>query len=214
MRKHLFAGALALAVAGAGAGEAAAQQRTIGVKAGFVSANVDEEGADSRTSAGFGGFVQLPLAQNLSLQPEVLYLGKGFSGQADGIETTFELSYVEVPLLLQFHFPVEGGVSPRLFVGPAVAFEVGCDVSGSDGTTSVSLSCDEFDDFGFDLDTKSADFGLTFGAGLDVAAGSAIVTLDGRYDMGLSDILEFEGVSGVKNRAWGFFVGVGLPLGR
>lgn len=213
MRKLVIAAALALAAGGAGAGEATAQQQLIGVKAGFVSANVDEDGADARTTFGFGGFVQLPVAQNLSLQPEVLYLGKGFASEADGVDATFELTYVQVPLLLQYHFPVEGSVSPRLFAGPAVAFELACDVSGSDGSTNVSLSCDDFADFGFDLDTKSADFGLTFGAGVDIAAGSATVTLDGRYDMGLSEIVEFEGVSGLKNRAWEFFAGVGLPFG-
>lgn len=212
MRRSTMCAGLVLFAALAAARPASAQQNMLGVKGGFVSANVDEDGADSRTTAGFGGFAQLMLAPNLSLQPEALYLGKGFSGSDGGVESTFKLTYLQVPLLLQYHFPVEGNVSPRLFAGPAVAFKLSCDVEGNDGSTSLEFPCEDFQDFGLDLNPRSTDFGLSFGGGIDITSGGVVVTLDGRYDLGLSDVLEFEGVSGLKNRAWEFFAGVGLPL--
>lgn len=214
MRNTMMAAALALAVGAVGAQEAAAQETMLGVKAGFVSANVDEDGADARTSVGFGGFARFAVAPRLSVQPEALYLQKGFGDEAEGVDSTFELDYVQVPVLLQYHFPVDGNLSPRLFAGPALAFNLGCDVSGTDGSASVSLNCDDFAAFGLDLEARSVEFALVFGGGLDIAAGSMTVTFDGRYDLGLSDILEIEGTTGLKNRAWALFAGVGFPVGR
>lgn len=205
--------ALALAVGGAGAHEAVAQENMLGVKAGFVSANVDEAGFDARTSLGFGGFARFGVAPRLSVQPEALYLAKGFGDETDGIDATFELDYVQLPVLLLYHVPA-GGISPRLFAGPALAFNLGCDVSGSDGSAGVSFNCDEFSDLGFEFEAKTVEFALVLGGGVDIAAGSTTVTLDGRYDMGLSDVLEIEGLSGLRNRAWELFAGVGFPFGR
>lgn len=213
MRTLAMVAALGLAVGTIGVQNLSAQETQIGVKAGFVSANVDEDGADSRSSFAFGAFAQLPVAPNLSVQPELLYTGKGFAGEADGVDSEFQLSYLEIPVLVQYHFPVEGSVAPRLFAGPTVAFELGCDVEGTDGSVSASFSCDEFADFGLDLTTKSTDFGLAFGAGVGIESGAVTVTVDGRYVLGLTDIFEFEGVSALKNRAWELFLGAGFPVG-
>lgn len=213
MRTLAMVAALGLATGTIGVHHAAAQETQIGVKAGFVSANVDEDGADSRSSFAFGAFAQLPVAPYLSVQPELLYTGKGFAGEADGVDSEFQLSYLEIPVLVQYHFPVEGNVAPRLFAGPMVALELGCDVEGTDGSVSASFSCDEFADFGVDLTTKSTDFGLAFGAGVGIESGAVTVTVDGRYVLGLTDIFEFEGVSALKNRAWEFFLGAGFPVG-
>ena len=213
MRTLAIVAAVGLTVGSMGVHEAAAQERLVGVKAGFVTANVDEDGVDSRFSSAFGGFAQLPIGRALSVQPEVLYVSKGFGADVGSVDAEFQLSYLQIPFLLQYHLQTSGTVGPRLFAGPTVAFEIGCDLEGADGSESGSLSCDESSDIGFDLVTSKTDFGLIFGGGLDVAAGTVMVTLDGRYDVGLSDILDFEGESGVKNRAWAFFLGVGFPVG-
>jgi hypothetical protein len=212
MRNSTKIAVLALAATLAAVRPAIGQQTLIGAKAGLVSANVDEDGVDARTGLGLGAFARFGLASTLSLQPEALYVGKGFSGNDGGFESTFKLDYLQVPVLLQVHVPVDGAVSPRLFAGPAIAFKLSCNAAGDDGGTSVEISCADFSDFGLDLDAKSTDFGLVFGAGADIDAGGVVVTLDGRYDLGLTDVLEFQGVSGLKNRAWELFAGVGLPF--
>lgn len=213
MRKLMIAGALAITLGLAGAQQAKAQDM-VGAKAGLVSANLDDSGADARTSFGFGAFARFPVGDAWTMQPEVLYMPKGFTTEQEGVDATWSLNYIQVPVLVQYHFPVEGSVAPRLFAGPALAVEAGCDISGSDGGTSASIACSDFDEFGLDLETKSFEYGLVFGGGIDFAAGSATVTLDGRYDMGLSDVLEAEGVSDGQNQAWAFFAGVGFPVGR
>lgn len=204
MRKFLVIAATMFAFGFAGAPQAAAQQNMFGVKGGFVAAEVsaDELDLDSRTGFGFGGFLQVMVGPNFSIQPEALYLAKGASD--DNSEVA--LNYLQIPVLVQYHLPTPG-VSPRLFAGPSLAFEVSCDIE--DG--SFSASCDEEG-----IDTKSADFGLVFGAGVDIPAGGVVVTLDGRYDMGVTDIGEdADGLADaeIKNRAWELFAGVGFPFG-
>ena len=213
MKKTAAPIAFALAALAFAAGEATAQERMVGVKAGYVSANVDEDGVDSRGALGFGAFYRAPLGTSVSVQPELLYMPKGFSMSEDGVDGTWKLNYLQLPVLFQYHFSTNGNLAPRIFAGPAFALEVGCEIEGEESGTSASIDCDEFSDFGLDLGAKSFEFGLVLGAGVDFAAGSMVVTLDGRYDMGLSDALEFEDVSGLKNRAWAFFGGVGFPVG-
>lgn len=207
MRKVLVMTAALFAFAFAGAQPAMAQQNMVGVKGGFLSSELSgdiEDDLARRSAVGFGAFLQVMVAPSVSIQPEALYLMKG--ANEDVGDGTIEVDYIQVPILVQYHFPTPG-LSPRLFAGPSLAFEMGCDIS-EDG---ASQSCE---DEGFD--TKSADFGLVFGAGVDIPAGGVVVTLDGRYDLGVTDLADVpEGVEGfeVKNRSLQFFAGVGFPFG-
>lgn len=205
MRKFVVMAAAMFAFGFAGVQQAVAQQNMLGVKGGFVAAEVTgdfEDDFSSRTGFGFGGFLQVMVAPNFSIQPEALYLAKGASEN----DMEVQLNYLQIPVLVQYHLPTPA-VSPRLFVGPSLAFEVACDFD--DG--AFSASCEDEG-----IDTKSADFGLVFGAGVDIPAGGVVVTLDGRYDMGVTNIGEEADALGdieIKNRAWEFFAGVGFPFG-
>ena len=206
MRKFIVMFAAMFAFGFAGVQHAEAQQNMVGVKGGFIAAELSgdlEDDLASRTGFGFGAFLQVMVGPNLSIQPEALYLSKGAS--EDGGDLEVKVNYLQIPILVQYHLPTPG-VSPRIFAGPTIAFEVGCDLE--DGTFSASCEDEE-------VNTKSADFGLVFGAGIDVPAGGVVVTLDGRYDMGVTNIAEeVEGSDfEIKNRAWEFFAGVGFPFG-
>ncbi|MGD8494590.1 MAG: porin family protein [Gemmatimonadales bacterium] len=204
MRKLIVSGAAVCALAAA-AQPALAQQNMIGVKGGFVSADLNTsnvEGTfDARTGFAGGAFLQVNVGQSFSIQPEALYVAKG-----SDVDGNFEvkLSYLEVPILLQYHIPA-AVVSPRLFAGPSLAFEMSCDLAQG----GVSITCDEGD-----TQTKSADFGLVFGAGVDVPAGPVVITFDGRYDLGATNIEDSgDPDTSVKNRSWQFFAGLGFPFG-
>lgn len=206
MRKSMVMLTALFAVGFAGAQEAAAQQNMVGLKGGFVAAELTgnlEDGLASRTGFGLGAFLQVMVGPNWSIQPEALYLAKGASeDEGDG---EVKVNYLQIPMLVQYHLPTPG-VSPRLFAGPSVAFEIGCDVEEG----GVSVECGELD-----INTKSADFGLVFGAGVDIPAGGVVLTLDGRYDMGVTNVSDEpeEADVEIKNRAWEFFAGVGFPFG-
>lgn len=192
----------------------ATAQSMVGVKGGLVVANIsasDEqelEGNETRTGAGFGAFFRTMVAPAVSVQPEALYLKKGFKGEDEDLSGKFSLTYVQVPVLLQYHLATGEGVVPRVFAGPAIAFETGCKISGSDSTVEVEVDCEAAD-----IATKSTDFSAVFGAGADIPMGGFSITGDVRYDLGLSNIDDSGADGSVKNRSWGFFVGAAFPVG-
>jgi len=189
-------------------------QTVVGVKGGIGISNISlsesSEDLSSRTTFTGGGFATFGLGEMFFLQPEVLYAPKGAKTDIEGADATFALDYIEIPVLFGAAFDLGGSsVKPRVFAGPSVAFEIGCDVSGTESGVSVSFECSELE-----LETKSVDFGLVFGAGVAFPLGSVELIIDGRYDLGLSDINDFEGDDeSIKNNAWQFMAGVGFPIG-
>jgi opacity protein-like surface antigen len=139
------------------------------------------------TGFGVGGFVGLQLTPGFAIQPEALYVRKGAkttqSDPGGTITGKIKVPYVEFPVLAKLRMPAKGSsiVSPHVYAGPAIAFKAGCHVNATQGSTSVSDSCDASS---IDLRIKSTDFSLTFGGGVDI--GRAIV--DVRYDLGLTKL--------------------------
>lgn len=196
------------------AGPAEAQQTMIGVKGGVVVADVDVTdipdlgNPDTRKDLVAGIFLQVPLAGAVSIQPEILFVRKGFEDSSSpGSE--LRLDYVQVPLLLQFHVVPAGPVSPRVYFGPSLSFEAACTIAGSDieGTQTEADCADQ------GVDTENADFGLAFGGGLDVSLGGLVLTGDVRYDLGVTDLNASQDEGSAKNRAWEFMAGIGFPFG-
>lgn len=212
MMKRIVALAAAFVLVGGVVQDAAAQQNLLGAKAGLVMADISVDDAefidtDSRSSVGFGAFLQVPVGGSLSVQPEALYMPKGFSGEDAGLDVSAKVAYLQVPILVQYHIQTGGNLTPRLFAGPTIAFELSCDVDFTfDGETDEE-SCEDAG-----LATKSSDFGATFGAGVDVGLGNMVLTIDGRYDLGVTNIAD-DSDADAKNRAWGFFAGLGFPMG-
>ena len=193
-------------------------QTTLGVRGGVSIAeiSIDEEGEsinfDSRTGFVGGGFANFQLGETFFVQPELLYAQKGAKDALDSsVDATIKLDYLSIPVLFGAAFGIgDGGVTPRIFAGPEVSFELSCKVSAEVEGISASADCSENE-----LQTKSVDFGLVFGAGVGIPVGSFEIVLDGRYDLGLTDIedsdSEFD--TSAKNRAWQFTAGVGFPVG-
>jgi hypothetical protein len=99
-------------------------------------------------------------------------------------------------------FPLSNSaLKPMVFAGPALG---------------INLSCD---DDGFDCgdEIKSTDFSLVFGGRIEYALSSITLYLDGRYNLGLTDVVDVEETElfdlSAKNRTWQFMAGVGFPVG-
>jgi hypothetical protein len=111
-----------------------------------------------------------------------------------------KLDYLEIPLLVKIMPGTKGSVKPYLFAGPAVAIKV----SGKVKAEFEGESDEE------DLeDVKGTDFGLVVGAGVDFgfgASGKGNLSVDIRYNLGLSTISDFEG-DDVKNGVFSLMVG-------
>lgn len=171
--------------------DAYAQSPEFGVKGGLniATLNTDVVDFDSRTGFMLGGFARIP-AGPLSIQPELIYTQKGaeldfsfdFFGESFSETFTYEIDYLEVPVLARLDFP-SGNFTPAIYAGPALAFKINetISVSGIDDG-DIAESEDEVKDF---------DFGLALGGGFDLSIGTGNkFVVDVRYTLGLTDIFE------------------------
>lgn len=139
----------------------------------------------------------------LSLQPGVLYTGKGSkvqqgtAGQAGYFKQTFNPRYLEVPVNLVFKAPL--GNSTRLFVGagPYAAIGIGGDVK-TEGTNILGQTYSRESDITFSDDDPTT-FNEEEGAGLGVVR---------RFDYGLN------GTAGIEGKTLVLGVNYGLGLAK
>lgn len=146
-----------------------------GLKAGLNVSSLSN--SDTNSKAGFYGgvFANIPVAQDFSVQPEVLYSGMGAKAKANS-DVKLNMDYIAVPVMLQYN------ALPNLYVeaGPQFSFLVSA--KGKDNNGSVDVK------EGF----KTFDFGLGLGAGYYFTPN---IGVNVRYVAGLTDV--------VKNRIGG-----------
>lgn len=143
----------------------------IGIRGGVNFANLNDTDLDTDGRTGFmaGVYFNYQIANSpISIQPEVLYTQKGFAlGDA-----TAKLGYIEIPVLAKFDWVMDGNITPHVYFGPYVAFNVSAEADGGQ--------------FEFDIEDsiKSTDFGVVVGAGVDINRFNIGV----RYGAGLTEI--------------------------
>ncbi|MCC3215025.1 MULTISPECIES: porin family protein [Chryseobacterium] len=139
-----------------------------GVKAGLNISTLTEN--DFNSKAGFYGglFANIPVAQDFSFQPEVLYNGMGAKIKGTN-DIKVNLDYISVPLMLQYN------ALPNLYVeaGPQFSFLINSKLKAD------SNSADAKDLF------KGFDFGIGLGAGYYFTDNIGITA---RYVAGLTDV--------------------------
>lgn len=159
----------------------------IGVKAGANFANLNFEEPDvspeSVTNFHFGGYLNLNLSDKFGITPEVLFSSQG--SELDGVK--FDMTYIAIPVMLRFK-PVN-----FLFIeaGPQFSF-----------LTKAEMSFDgDVEDIKEQL--KNNDFGLGFGAGVNLPLG---FNAGARYVLGFSNINDVDEES-IQNRTFQIYVG-------
>jgi hypothetical protein len=180
---------------------------TAGAKGGLALASLAGTNAPSAmersTGAAAGVFLRLDATPTISLQPELLFVPKGASFQGP---TGWELvlTYIELPLLLRVGLPMnDAGLKPVLFAGPAISFN---------RSSRARLTLDFDREHDVDVDTKDLDFGAVAGAGLDYRFLGGALSLDLRYNLGLVTLDASGNGDDVKNRAFMFMMGFGIPM--
>ena len=219
VRRSLLAlftvGALAHPVEGAA-------QVALGLNAGVAFANFsgdDVEGTNMKTGLLGGAYLSFPVSPIFSIAPGAYYVQKGTTSQDRiqnvNVEATLDLAYLEIPILGVF--TVSGPDRPvgvNLFLGPAIAFELSCNVEAEAGALSFSGDCDDEEAGPTAGDRKEMDFGAIFGAGLAFPlTGSLALTINGGLDMGLTSLDDSSEENDVKNTMWFLTGGVRFPLG-
>lgn len=164
-----------------------AQKLSIGVKGGLnmTSISTEESIADNAAKAGMhiGAFVELKLLKVIALQPELLFSMQGTASEIDGIgDVKINTNYVNMPIMLKFYL-IPGLINIEL--GPQFGFLLSANYS------------DDVNDILGDPKTafKNADLSGCFGLGVDISK----LQLSARYNLGLSDINDISGVSGVQS---------------
>jgi len=180
-----------------------------GVKGGVNVANItgDDIGdLDARTSFNFGLFMEIPIMEGFSFQPEVLYSGQGFtiaSNDQDNIFDTddnveYQLSYIQVPLMAKIYL-VKGLYAEA---GPQFGFKINEEIDTNPTEDGGDTTIDPDDSYIKDFDTN-----LALGAGYKFDNG---FSLSARYTHGLTNIFKentiFENAD-AKNSVWQFGVG-------
>lgn len=158
-----------------------------GIKAGINTSDFNgDDAVNSEVREDFSGgiFLNYRFNERWSLQPEFIFnqkgadLEPGLTGEKD--MAAYKFGYLNIPVLAKLYIPVGSMLSPNLYAGP----EVGLKVYGESNNSDISE------------ELKDTEFGLAFGAGLDVNIGSnpenliRTVGLDIRYSLGLTNVFD------------------------
>ncbi len=171
---------------------------TFGIKAGVNVASISDDGyEDSKAKVGFAGglFLNAPISEQFSIQPEVMYsqLGSKVTSRYTGTiagntydyksDAKLNLDYITVPIMFQFR------ATPQFYLeaGPEFGFLVSAkakdikttQINGSTTNQNENTSEDIKDSFsGFNM-------GAGLGLGYDITPNFGI---NARYVAGFTDI--------------------------
>lgn len=160
-----------------------------GVRGGLnlTSLNTKKSWGDMETKLGYhlGIVTDVHLYQDLYLHPGVFLMTKG--AKVDGVDTKIRASYLEVPVLLSYRFPLMDEMKLHLNFGPYLAYGIGGKIKPEHGSKVNTFDNDRL---------KRFDMGLTLGAGMNIDR--LYVGLN--YDLGLMNISD--GAGKIRNRTF------------
>jgi hypothetical protein len=216
-------------------GYAAQAQVSIIPKVGVTLSNVafkeTQEGQQSLTGFLFGAGFNFPLGETFSIQPELIYLQKGYAlsyrdDQGAKSDAKVHLNYLEIPLLAKVAFGSES-VKAYLNAGPSLGYGLGgnvnvkTDIFGAPLELTFPVKFGEEpanpNEVGTYFDNR-IDLGVQFGGGLAFKAGPGSLILDARYGYGLSNLSKDSSGSSSndsksQNRVIAVSLGYSIPLG-
>lgn len=162
-------------------------QVAIGLKGGLNFAKVDVENFSTDSRTGFhGGAFALFKFSKIGIQPELLFSRQGYKLSLSSQDLKSNFDYINIPILLKLY--TVAGIN--LQVGPQFGFIAKAeselpDINGNITTQDVK---DQL---------KGSDISLAIGAGWDLPFG---LTIDARYNLGLSKINDNSGSPESKNQ--------------
>ena len=161
-----------------------AQEIKFGVKAGINFATIAGDETDdlkSKTTFHIGAVVEIPISDSFSIQPELVYSSQGAKVDDNISDVELKLDYINLPIMAKFY--VSEGFS--LEAGPQVGFLMSSKIE-EDGESEDLKN-----------ETSGIDFGLNLGLGFKMETG---LNFGARYNLGLSNIWDFEDSDNFKNQ--------------
>lgn len=147
----------------------------------FATVNSDDkalDGGSSRTGLGFGGYLGYFLSRDVPvfLESGVEYRAKGGRSTYEGKKMSYDLNYLEVPVVVKYSYVVDRHFSIQPFAGGYFAMGLGGKIKNyGDRVAESSFSGKYF---------KRFDGGLRIGCGF----GFDMFYADINYDLGLTNI--------------------------
>lgn len=155
--------------------------------ASFSGTDVEALDFQGRTGFHLGLVMEVPLATNFSMQPELLYSTVGAETNQlvvnEATNAEFSLDYISIPVMFKYY--MLGGLN--IEAGPQFSFNTRNDIEGDFNRNDV---LEEFDAI-TNEDPRTFDFGGAVGLGYKLPLG---LFAQARYVFGLSDIYENLGV--------------------
>jgi len=197
-----------------------------GIKAGvsFSDAQTDvmidafNEAPGNFTSFVVGGVAEIPIHNNISFQPELLYMQKGFTIDEGtsfdifgmnvpiGARATTAINYLEVPLLAKVKLGA-GNAKVYGIAGPSIGYATSASIQ-SQATLLISFNLPEVDLDLSDNMYNRTDISGILGAGAEYSTLTGKLFTDIRYQHSFSNIIDspIENIS-VSNRGFQWTVG-------
>jgi hypothetical protein len=126
----------------------------------------------------FGATVDLPLNDNFSVLPAVLFTAKGTDYEIDNISYSIAPIYLELPVLAACSFGSDA-FKITFFTGPYIAYGIaGYTIVGSGELKTLNYGTRRNDDL------KPFDAGMIFGAGVNIKG----FQITAQYEMGLTNL--------------------------
>ncbi len=148
---------------------------------GISTVNSDDsdlDGGSSQTGLNLGAVAGFQLAASapVYLETGLFYTEKGGKGYVDNSKFTYNLNYLEIPIIVKYRYSIDDSFSVQPFAGGYIAFGVGGKVKNySERETSSSFSENYF---------KRFDGGLKIGCGAEYQ----MIYAELAYDWGLANI--------------------------
>ena len=172
---------------------------SVGVEGGPNFANIDTKSSpganyDNRTGFHGGAFALLKFTK-IGIQPEVLFSQQGTQFKFRDGEGKANYNYFNIPVIVKLY--TIGGLN--LQVGPQFGFVAGGEeeiITDGVKTTQEAKNI-----------LKGSDISAAIGIGWDLPFG---LSIDGRYNWGLSDINKNSAQETIKNQVWQISLGYRL----
>ena len=189
MRRAIVLVSLLLLVAAAPAGAVEKGDLHYGLKVGPSFSTTYAEGGRTEFMFSFAGgaFLCYNVTKMFQIQPEVLYMGRGWKESAGDLELTNKLNYIDFDLLLKLAIPSQGSVSSSIGIGPYFGYKIS---DSYEWNMSMPAEIDEAMDLIYE-NLKDYDIGLVISGEMDIPLESgSMILFDLRISYGFQTLFE------------------------
>jgi len=185
------------------------QNLQYGIKTGlsFASQSIDDPNIISKNSVStyfITGYVEKPLKHSFYFEAGLGIAGKGVTTFDNSQTSTYQLTYLDIPLDLLYKFSIPALGKLYVGAGPYISAGLSGNVQYENTNNSTGLAIE----YGKDNDYKRIDAGANFAAGFEL---NNHLTFNTNYSLGLNNIAPDnpnDGINSIKNRV--FSIGLGL----